>query len=351
MARTSKSNGTRNILFSSISAQADNLGDIEIRLSTLLLMGNRYRKNVIYCGTMPAGYIEMFRSVPATFLSSRLAFMVVLFLAVVRGRASLLFAPGPVLLQRNLAASGKSLFLLVVVIMIRCTGGSVFVVGRSLRGRARFAVFLERQLQHLSNFYTLRDEVSVEVLRSGALVVPDMALLSEPVVEPGLRSEVGISLRFDRGHDLGLLDELVRRCESLSMPVVLISQVRRDDEKHRSLARRWKCGSLLWENRAHVDQYDRLREFYKRADLVITDRLHVAILAASSGVVPLEIAGLTDKMQSTLGIWIDVRQLAKSVDLDTLDLAADRTLNRASQQKQLSAARAILLDALKLNAQ
>ncbi|MBG6184972.1 hypothetical protein IWX65_002950 [Arthrobacter sp. CAN_A214] len=345
MSDRSKSS-PRGTLFCSISAQWDNLGDVEIRRTILDLLSDQFDKQAIYCGSMPIDYVAMFSSgTHVKFYSKYMPFLCALLLEISKGRASLLFAPGPVLMVANVQALLKSVSLVLVVMMVRRRGGQVLAIGRSLRGVSSLALAIERTLQKFCTVYTLRDGVSASLLGVDTVVAPDIAFANVPRAPTTERNVIGISLRYDRPPDLVLLTKVIRDCEESEKTPIFVSQVKRDDEQHRYLADFFGCSALLWGDKSHSDQFAVVMNLYERAHTVISDRLHVLILAAEAGAFPIEIkTAASDKIQSTVSRWLDVPVLNHVAEFGRLNFLDGRDEERG---RQIDGLRAVQLEVLK----
>ncbi len=344
---TASNKGSVRYLFASISAQPDNLGDVEIRRLALKLLTSKHPKQILYVGAMPQGYLGLFeRQKDRKFVSSKCSYLAQLLRRIARRRADLLFAPGPVLLELSARTVAKSLVMCTLALAVRLGGGEVVALGRSLRGDSKIAATLERLLCSISTTYTLRDEISARFLTKPVSVLPDLALASTPILDEGSRNSILLSFRYDRSPDLRLLTGIVQRFRGEGKTIIFASQVRRDDDQHEKLASYFACESLLWGSRNYAEQYLNLLSAYAGADVVFTDRLHVAILSAARGALPYELSSVhTDKIQSTAGIWFDVPVIRNLEDVESIGTSGDRAKSRLKQFDALTEASRLLAKA------
>lgn len=128
-----------------------------------------------------------------------------------------------------------------------------------------------------------RDALSREIFRRGT-VAPDWAFALDPSEGAKTRDLVCISYRGDKKlPKQQALTELQGWCDRQGFELVVVSQVKRDVSSHEELAQ------LLGVRHVHpdsptLDEFERIaREAYSRSALVLSNRIHVLILAAVEG--------------------------------------------------------------------
>ena len=130
-------------------------------------------------------------------------------------------------------------------------------------------------------------------------------------------------------------DEWVRKVRGLAttlgLQIVTVAQIRRDGPLAEELAGELGGEAYPWDGWNHAAQEAALRATYRRSALVVTDRLHAAVIALTEGALPLGLADSpTAKVTRTLsaagiqGAGID-RRLA---DADLLHRTARDLLAR-----------------------
>jgi len=154
----------------------------------------------------------------------------------------------------------------------------------------------------LSSFTRWRDDETAAYLRFGQ-AMPDLGY-AEGMTDDELRAELlspatdrkllVLSLRADvevaprpypRPEWLAAIREAGRR---LGLELWVVTQVQVDDERSRRLAVDLNAELLAWPELAdHAGQEARLREVYRRAAVVASDRLHVLIAGVTEGAVPV----------------------------------------------------------------
>jgi hypothetical protein len=74
------------------------------------------------------------------------------------------------------------------------------------------------------------------------------------------------------------------------LAIVVVTQVGRDEDRTSELAAQLKAPTLGWpEGVSHADQERRLRALFQRAAVVASDRLHVLIVGATEGAIPVNL--------------------------------------------------------------
>lgn len=295
------------IVFGSIAAQHDNLGDIVIRrifFNAFLEKGNSL---VLLTQKMPKPYVESF-NLPGDvrYVSNPIKFQVELIKAALLGRASLVYAPGPHTLSDSPGAVAKAAVMLANAVLIRSTGGVIETAGRALRGRGRITTFLERRLADLMTTYVVRDSASEAVVGRSLHLAPDLALARKNADSSDIRKYVSCSFRSDTPVDVAAFSRLARQFTEAGYEVVMVSQVQRDDDQHEEIAKHLGLRAFLWGSRSHAEQLTLVDEVYAKSYAVISNRLHGLIFGITSGAIPVEYrVGKSDKIRTTLSPWID----------------------------------------------
>jgi len=287
-------------IFYSVSAQHDNLGDIEIRRAMLAWLRHTGRPLMIFGGHMPESYQLAMGLDPSEVITSASLFEWKLLLAALRGRAAVIHAPGPqVFGPRRLAL--RSAVNVLNAGLVRARGGTCIAVGRSLRGVPSIGKMLDRRLVRLFDIYSVRDDVSAAQIGVALPRHPDMAFGhrdTAPTSTP--RPVVTVSLRYDRPVSAESLRPFITACRIRDLDVVFVSQVHRDDEQHASLARDLDVRADLWGQRTHAQQEEALRRSYRMSLLSVSNRLHGLIMAAQCGSIPVTLSSdPSDKIPST----------------------------------------------------
>jgi hypothetical protein len=114
--------------------------------------------------------------------------------------------------------------------------------------------------------------------------IPDFAPLDA-------RQALVVSLRGDRPPlDSACIEGLRKLAQSHCLEITAATQVFRDEPHTTELATALQCAAVGWGGRDHDDHETRLRSLYRRAWVVVSDRLHVLIAACTHGAVPVGIS-------------------------------------------------------------
>lgn len=342
---------TRNspAVFFSLSAQSDNLGDIEIRRVMLDWLRSSGCPLRIFVGRMPKGYLDSFDlSGDVETFDSSLRFQWRLAQCLLRREAHLAFAPGPQTFARPGGRRlGRSVAYLRTAIKpainfgntlaVRACGGRVISIGRAVRGDHELALRFERSRAGLSSVYSVRDSSSSEVLGKSVTIIPDLAFLNtEVTAQDQVQDLVILSLRGDRPVDHGKVDSAVRVVRSHGLEPVFLTQVRSDNANHVLLGKALGCRVIAWDAQSHTEQLEIVKETYQRAAMVISDRLHALIFGAQSGadLVAVVQPG-NDKLTSTLGHVVPLNTLTEQ-DHDWSEVTS-RSLTHPRREQTMAA--------------
>lgn len=333
--------------FTSIAAQPDNLGDIEIRRTLLNWVIGDGGELVVFTGAMPQEYVEAFELPDSVELvSSSAQFERRLIGAALTRRANIAFAPGPQVLAPSLRATAKSFANLLNIAAVRVTGGGAIAVGRSFRGSGKLTALVERANVRMLNIYVARDEVSAGVLGRPLRHAPDLAFASTNDTQPSASgTHVVLSFRSDRPIDLPGLKRLVERLSTEGLRPIVVTQVRRDDSQHAKLASELGIEFLSWTTQSYSEQFEAVNRIYSESVAVISNRLHALILGIQANALPVGLVDRgSDKLRSTLGPWTN----AQFFDMEELnpdlmmEFIANSKSNRSILALQVVEARAVL---------
>jgi len=300
---------TERRVFASIAAQEDNLGDVEIRQVASEMASAGGARLTLYCGDMSPEYVGAFDLPDGCQVhTSPMGFALTLGWAIARRRAHLMVAPGPFVLPRTMRGHVKAVGLLVLVALVRATGGHVVVAGRALRGTGRVAGAVQRRVVHTASLYVVRDQLSAAAIGTELWTAPDLALAhSAPAGQGSERRLAVLSFRFDSAVDAPWVVELARQLRTCGLEPTFVTQVRRDDEQHHRLAELTSSEVVVWGDRTHREQLARVRHTFDRASIVVSNRLHAVILGLQHGAIPVvALRTQPDKVASTLAGVVDV---------------------------------------------
>lgn len=276
--------------FVSLTGPAGNLGDALIRRATLDWMRGTSDQLVIYTGAAPDVWLRQL-GVPANAVvlrSKRSVPRWLWLLATAPSRPVLAFEAGEIPLGRGNVL--RELVFLAETVIVRLKRGVVVRPPRGIRGATKPAVWLHARAARLSQIALWRDATSAALV-GGTGLAPDIGFAAG--IRPGAawhdRDELIVSLRGTRPHPG---DEWIAAVRALAtaegLRIRTVVQVREDEARSRELADQLGGEYDPWGDTDPVAQEQLLRERYDGARLVISDRMHVLVLAALSGAAPAE---------------------------------------------------------------
>jgi hypothetical protein len=322
--------------FVSLTGPAGNLGDALIRRGTLDWARGTSDELVAYVGGAPDVWLRQL-DLPADAVVLREKSSVGRWLwklATARGRPVLVFEAGEVPLDRGNGLR-ESVFL-AETLLVRLKRGVVVRPPRAVRAPTQPSLWLHSLAARASQFALWRDATS-QATTHGTQLAPDIGFAAGQ--RPGLvaneRSELIVSLRGRRPlPGPHWAQALVDFAAAHGLRIRTVVQVREDEERARELATMLGGDFDPWGERDAVEQEALVRERYGHARLVISDRLHVLILAALSGAVPVElVASPTRKIAdsfATIGLT-GVSADAASLSPDELATFLATQLARADE--------------------
>ncbi|MBD7917240.1 hypothetical protein H9657_02975 [Cellulomonas sp. Sa3CUA2] len=342
----------RRDVFAVARGQYENVGDVLLRRPLLRWARESGSRLHVYVGHSPDGYDEGLALEPDDVVYRSFARW---YAALVRsawaGRASSLFKPGEI--QLTLVGTKEHLVMLPAVALVRARGGAVLRVGAGARGFAPLPRALVRPSILLTTFTRWRDEATAAYLGGGP-AMPDLgyaegagtATLRAARDGADERDVLVVSFRADaevapRPYPTPAVVEALRRyAAEEGLETWVVTQVSVDDERSHRLAADLDAHVLGWpQATGHDVQEERLRALYRRARVVLSDRLHVVIAAFTEGAAPVSLQlDASDKAArhlSTIGVH--------DVTVDATGLDAGTVLERV---RTAAGRRADALDAL-----
>lgn len=322
--------------FVSLTGPAGNIGDALIRRGTLDWARDTSDQLVAYVGEAPDVWLRQL-GVPddAIVLRSKRGVPRWLWLiATAPSRPVLVFEAGEVPLDRGNVL--RELVFLAETLMVRLKRGVVVRPPRGIRAPTNPSAWLHARAARLSQVALWRDEVSAAIVRGGRLA-PDIGFAAghrygQPRQQ---RGELIVSLRGARPYPGDAWIEAVRAAaaaEGLSIRTVV--QVREDETRARDLAE--ALGGIFepWGETDPVTQEELLRRRYDSARLVLSDRMHVLVLAALSSAVPVELVphptGKITAAFATVGLH-DISLDSAVHDADTMREFLRAQLDRSAE--------------------
>lgn len=277
--------------FVSLTGPAGNIGDALIRRETLGWALGTSDQLVAYTGGAPDVWLRQLNlPADAIVLRSKKSVPRWLWLLLIAPRHPVLvFEAGEIPLDRGNGL--RELVFLAETLIVRLKGGVVVRPPRGIRAPSWPALAIHRLASRLSQVTLWRDGSTLATARCGRLA-PDIGFSAG--TRPGSpwqeRSELLVSLRGARPlPDVAWLSAVREAAESAGLSIRTVVQVREDESRARELARLLGGEFEAWGDTDPLVQEERLRQRYDTAQVVVSDRMHVLVLAALSGAIPVEL--------------------------------------------------------------
>lgn len=297
--------------FVSCSAQDDNLGDLVIRRTAVRWIEDAGLDPHVLVSGVSRGFVDGLElRAGAVLYETTRPWIHALLDSSRRNPTTLVYTPGPQSLTASISHTGHAVVNAGLAAAVTRGGGHVVKLGRSMEPGSRFMLGLERFLLRRSSLYTVRDEESSVLLNDPRVeVAPDLAWAAELELELD-RSEVvdrtrlAMSFRSDRSFDRAAIGELVAQAVTRGLVPTFVSQVKRDDEVHQTLAAELGCEVVGWPaDRSDSAQLRTVMQAYQQSSMVVSNRLHSVIFGMAAGAVPVGLAGPGDtKIARTLAV-------------------------------------------------
>lgn len=274
------------VVYAWLIGQHDNVGDTVLRRE----YANALRRRgplVVYVGWVHDGFIEGLALQPEDRVFRKyLPWVFSALRATASRRVTIAINSGEFALSRLFAL--MALVLIPIAKLANRTGGDVVWLGAAVPGRARFGLgWIFEALFNTATLVRWRDHASSDYLAPAGWM-PDwaFAVISDRPSRP--RRTVGVSLRFDRPYPSEEWLEAVRSLAGrLSLDIVTIAQVDRDTGYAERLAHDLGGRVVPFAGSGHLEQESIVRSEYAGMQLVLSDRLHGLIIAATEGAIPL----------------------------------------------------------------
>lgn len=277
--------------FVSLTGPAGNLGDALIRRRSLSWADSDSDEVVAYVGDATDVWLRQVE-VPedAVLLRTKRSVLRWLWLITTAPRGSVLvFEPGEIPLDRGNVM--RELVFLTETAIVRLKGGTVIRPPRGIRAPTQPALRIHALAARWSQFALWRDNESAALV-GGTRIVPDIGFGAgiRSGVPHNQRRNMIVSLRGNRplpGEEW--VEALRAFAESERLQIHTVVQVREDEQRSQELAQALGGTFHAWGETDALVHEARLRDQYDGARLVISDRMHVLVLAALSGAAPLEL--------------------------------------------------------------
>jgi len=204
-------------------------------------------------------------------------------------RPVFMFDPGEVPLDHG--NFRREVVYLGLTLLVRAKRGYVVRPPRAVARPTSANLFLHRIASRASQVCLWRTREDAARLRTGT-PSPDIgfSMAKRAGTVPAERGVVAVSLRWDRPLPAEPWFEAVRDfAANNGLTIEVVSQVYGDVARSRELAARLGAPHDEWAGNYDLAHEDFVREVYDRSRIVISDRLHVLVVAATSGAVPAQL--------------------------------------------------------------
>lgn len=222
--------------------------------------------------------------------------------------------------------------LLPLLLVLKIRRGKILWVGAAIAETKSGFIWPFKIFAKMADLIRWRDSESSSVFFE-AKTMPDWAFSLGDISGNDFRSRNSllISLRGDRPYPSETwLQSVEKLAVRLELEIGVIVQVEEDQEYGERIAERLQAPLVGWENESHKDQEKLVRESYKKAKIVFSDRLHALIMASTEGAVPLGwCESSTSKISKHFSLvnapWVSVSQG------EIIGELADLTLQQVSE--------------------
>ncbi|WP_409048185.1 polysaccharide pyruvyl transferase family protein [Microbacterium sp. HA-8] len=314
-------------VFAAMTGDYPNIGDAIIRRETLEWVHGIGPVHT-YVGRAPDAWIDQIGAAPlGPVYRRRPGAQAWIRALLTTPRPVLLFEPGEVQLESRHVV--RELVFLALGLAVKARRGTIVYAPRALARISAPSLWVYRMSARLADFSPMREQASFELV-PGAVRSPDIAFARDaiPTGEPGpsgaARDTLVISLRGARAFPPDAWLAGVRSfAGSRGLRIVVSAQVRGDEARADELAAALDAEAFGWGSVPDLVQERRLLSLYERATVVLSDRLHVLILAASCGAIPLElVAGPSGKVRAHFA-WVGVHEVSvEATGMDAVAVAA-----------------------------
>lgn len=321
--------------------QYDNIGDIILRRPLLEVL-RRVGQLHIYLGRAPSGYRDGLALADGDVVYESFArWYAAMIRSALTETTHYAFKPGEI--QLSITGMKEHVGMLPALLILGLRHGRIVRVGSGARSFARLPRLLMQPSLALARFTAWRDADTATYLGHGE-TMPDFGFHDNPEHTGVKRSTLVLSMRGDRpSPGIAWLDAMRAFAGNRGLEIVVATQVGRDDALSKELAAALGAKLVSWDGLSHDRQETRLRELYRGAVVVVSDRLHVLIAATTEGAQPLAVltaaAPKIDRHFTAAGLP-SVTLVAAHLDAADIATAMEDTLNRNGDlSERLSAAR------------
>ena len=306
------------VVFAAMTGDYPNIGDAVIRREAMDWLDGLGRPQV-FVGRAPRMWIDQIGAADADLYRGRDGFLRWIGRIAATRAPVVLFEPGEV--QLELRHTLREAVFLAVSLLIRARGGTIVYAPRAIARPSGPALTVYRLSMRLATVVPLRNQRSLDLIGSG-VHSPDIGFGRRGRADATARRDtLAVSLRGARAFPTDAWIAAVRSVAARhDLRLVTLAQVRSDEARAAELAHALDAEHVKWGDADDLSHERRLLRLYGHTRLVVSDRLHVLILATVEGAIPLElVANPSGKVASH---FAQVGITGVSVDADAASSAA-----------------------------
>ncbi|WP_369753137.1 polysaccharide pyruvyl transferase family protein [Flavobacterium sp. WC2409] len=305
-----------------IATQYDNMGDLLINKCLIDELAN-YGNVYLDTKKVPADFKKILLEHPNTFELSAISNFsfkgkgLLLVPFIKHNKYSHLFkSPGPFGGAKTVNDKIRYLIFYYLFFIMKRKGAESYLIGNDLIVKSKFDAWVFRKFSFVLERMFVRSKKNVEIFKelqiSNVGYVPDLCFLMNSEDKSSEKNKVGVSFRdLENGvlHEkiVKSIKEMIVFYSNKSYQIEFFYQVERDCLYNENLYNLFKempnvsfrKGALTWEQ----------RDFYKDVDAVLSNRLHVLLLAQSYNSIPM---ALIDDNAKT----IKIKDIYESIGLE-----------------------------------
>lgn len=280
-------------IFASAMGQIDNVGDTVLRRAFLNALREAGELQ-IFVGTRSDDYLSGLGLAHSDRLYRTSAeWRREISRSTLREASVYAFNAGEIELERAYAL--RYLRLAPHLALNRLRGGHAVHAGFGVRKKTLWRLPVAATLR-LCDIVTWRDAYSRSIMGLGR-IMPDWAFATGAtnanlLASTPKRPLLALSVRYNgQRPDKAWLSALRGLADTLGLTIVAVAQIERDGPLAKELAAQLGGTALVWDSSDHFTQENRLREVYQQSLLVVSDRLHAAVIGLTEGALPLVVVG------------------------------------------------------------
>jgi hypothetical protein len=305
-------------IFITLVGQFYNIGDILHRRVLLNWLKNKNYDVHVYVGNAPTSFIQSLKfDDDVVVYKNSYSFLYKIVLTFFKKKI-FLFNPGE--FRIGLKRLSIEFFILPFLLLFKLFNGKVIRVGIGSNKnyiRNNIYIYMYKFLLNFSDKVYFRTNNDIIFNKKG-FVIPDLAFYDyrlNSIKNSSIKSFLVISLRIDTElPNDNWFNAINKFANDYNLKIIIISQVKADNPMTLNLANIFQAKFFIWsEEISHMEQESILNNIYLNTSIVISDRLHVLILAMISGAKPINLtANITKKIDRHFSV-INIEKISFNI--------------------------------------